>query len=142
MAHRVKLTNKKKIEFLEQLTLDANVTRSAKSIGISTNIMYAYRQKDPEFAEKWAAAVEKGDLALIDEARKRALGGSDTLLIFMIKGRHPEFRDRTTFDMPPDSRFELHIDRGPAGQDAKPVGPPTIDVGLPVPIPSGDSSDG
>ena len=112
MTNRIKLTAKKKINFLLELEKDGNVTRSAAAVGVRTATCYDHRHKDPEFDIKWAKAVKVGDLALIDEATKRAHAGSDTLLIFMIKGRHPEFREKL-IDIPTDARFHLSINTSP-----------------------------
>lgn len=70
--------------------------------------MYGWRQADAEFAAKWDEVVEAGTEELEEEARRRAFRGvdepvfyqgdecgsirkySDTLLIFLLKGRRPE----------------------------------------------------
>ena len=75
--------------------------------------MYHYRQTDEEFGAAWDEALEEGTDRLEDEARRRAVEGceenvyyqgkiidtkrnySDTLLIFLLKGRRPEkYRER------------------------------------------------
>lgn len=108
----MKFTVKKKDEFLKQLEIDGNVSRSSAAIGVSTRTVYNHREKSAKFADEWDAALRIGDSALIDEAKRRALAGSDTLLIFMIKGRHPEFRDKFALDVPADSKFSLKINTG------------------------------
>lgn len=113
MPHRTKMTCKKKKDFLKELEADSNATRAAEAVGLSRTTLYEHRAKDPEFKKDWEKAIKVGDKALIDEATRRALAGSDTLLIFMIKGRHPEYRDKL-IDIPADSRFNLKINTGPA----------------------------
>jgi hypothetical protein len=111
--NRLKFNAEKKAEFLRQLALDGNVTRSANAIGIVPRTIYDHKYRDEKFKEDWIAAVAIGDEAMVDEARKRAFGGSDVLLMFMIKGRHPEYRDRPLIDVPKDSKFELVINIDP-----------------------------
>src|SRR5262249_19777084 len=79
---------------------------------------YKLRKLSPELARRWAEAIEAGTDYLEDEARRRATEGtakpvfyqgqqcgvvqeySDTLLIFLLKGRRPEkFRDNINLDV-------------------------------------------
>lgn len=84
-------TPQKKGRFLKLLRERGNATEAAKYAGISRGRAYAWRDEDPEFAAKWEEALEAGTDRLVEEAEKRALGGSDTLLMFLIKGRRPEY---------------------------------------------------
>jgi hypothetical protein len=73
----------------------SSVTAAAEGIGISRAALYKARDHDPEFGALWDEAVESGTDALEDEAVKRAKNSSDTLLIFLLKGRRPEkFKER------------------------------------------------
>lgn len=113
VADRTRLTKKKKEEFLEHLRTTANVSDSALKINVSRTALYERRDKDPAFKADWDKAVELGTDALEDEGVRRAKDGvtkpvfykgmicggvqeySDTLLMFMLKGRRPEkFKDR------------------------------------------------
>lgn len=136
MAHRTKLTEEKMLEIIEEVSHDSNVTRSCSFCGISRTAFYTRLNEEPE---KWKplldAAVEAGTDALIDEAKRRAFSGvkdavyhsgnvvgmktvySDTLLMFLIKARRPEFRDRL-LEIPPDGKFALTINTG--GKDDGP----------------------
>src|SRR5829696_4601355 len=94
--------------FLEFLRATANVSASARGVGISKQAAYKAREKDEEFREAWEDALDEATDALEAEARRRALEGvrepvfyqgkevgyiprySDTLLIFLIKGRRRE----------------------------------------------------
>jgi hypothetical protein len=92
-----------------------NVTLSCEIAGISKRAAYDWRESDVEFAADWNEAVESGTEDLESEARRRALIGvdepvfyqgeacgtvkkySDTLLIFLLKGRRPDkYRDNVT----------------------------------------------
>lgn len=107
------LTPKKRREFLKTIAETGNVTAAAKLVGASRQGMYDVRRRDEAFAAEWDAAVMEASDALIAEARRRGFEGfdeplhhkgeltgdivrkySDVLLIFLIKGRRPEFRDR------------------------------------------------
>ena len=81
--------------FLTLLSDYGNVTIAAKGAGISRLTAYRYRNTDSHFAEQWEAALELGIDGMEDEARRRAVTVSDTLLIFMLKALRPEkYRER------------------------------------------------
>ena len=90
-----------------------NVSRACEQAEIPRKTAYNWKSEDAEFADKWEEAVEQGTEELEQEARRRAFNGvdepvfyqgetcgtvrkySDTLLIFLLKGRRPEkYRDR------------------------------------------------
>jgi len=107
------VTSAKKDKFLKALAQGASVTKAAQRAGFARQYAYELRDEDEEFAEAWDVAVEAGTDALEDEAVRRGKEGvrkpvyqggklagyvreySDTLLIFMLKGRRPEtFKER------------------------------------------------
>ncbi len=108
MANRTSRTPKKRADFLEALSECGNIKKSAKKTKISRDTVYRWRREDEEFAKAWDEALELGIDALEDEAMRRAVDGylkpvfhggkkvgsvreySDTLLIFLLKGRRPE----------------------------------------------------
>lgn len=90
-----------------------NVSKACEVAELPRKTVYNWKSNDPAFAEKWEEAVEWGTEELEQEARRRAFQGveepvfyqggtcgtvrkySDTLLIFLLKGRKPEkYRDR------------------------------------------------
>ena len=100
-------------KFLAALSSGATVEKALAASGISRGTVYEWRKADKAFAEQWDEAVEAGTDGLEDEAVRRGRDGvekpvfqggkqvgfvqeySDTLLIFMLKGRRPEkFKDR------------------------------------------------
>lgn len=116
MRGRTVRTDKKEGRFLEELrTTGGNVSRACEAIKVNRQRVYEWRAADPAFAAKWDEAVEAGTEELEQEARRRAYMGvdepvfyqgeecgavrkySDTLLIFLLKGRRPEkYRDNVT----------------------------------------------
>ena len=67
----------KQAAFLAALAEGANVRRAAAAVSMSTTSLYARRQREPAFAEGWAAAVRDGYLdveALLIENAKAVLG--------------------------------------------------------------------
>lgn len=64
------------------------MTLAAQAAGISRNALHVWRSEDPDFAAAYDDALEQGTDRLEDVAVQRAIdGGSDTMLIFMLKGR-------------------------------------------------------
>ena len=93
---------------LEALELGMSPTSAAKAAGVGRSTAYLWRQEDPEFAAKWDEAVAMGIDRLESEARRRALKGSDKLLMFLLERRRPEVCGRDQRRM---SRRELPIAR-------------------------------
>lgn len=107
------MTPEKRRTFCKELAETANVSKSAKKIGVSRTRVYEIRKEDSVFAEQWDEAVDRGVDALEEEARRRAYKGtnkpvfyqgvecgtireySDTLMIFLLKAARPEkYRER------------------------------------------------
>ena len=61
---------------------------------------YLWRREDPAFSAKWDDAVADGVDLLEDEARRRALAGSDKLLMFILERRRPEVWGRAKANRP------------------------------------------
>jgi hypothetical protein len=116
------LTTKKKERkapmFLKELRANGGfVGKACEAVGVSKQGVHNWRESDPEFADDWDQAVELATEDLEKEARRRAYEGveepvfyqgeecgrirkySDTLLMFTIKSRKPEYRDRITLDV-------------------------------------------
>ena len=110
-------TPAKKEEFLQELLKTGIVTKTAEVIGIPPRTVYNWRKVDKEFAAAWDEAVETSTDRLVEEARRRAHDGtlkpvyqggkhvgdireySDTLLMFLIKARRPEYRERASLEV-------------------------------------------
>lgn len=120
--------------FLSYLSLTGNVTRAAEAAGVERPVVYRARERDEAFAAAWDAAIEQSVDALEEEARKRALGGSDTLLIFLLKGARPDrYRDNYKVEHSGGVTVRVVLKSG------RPLPGPTVSpVGL---LTDGDSDD-
>ena len=76
--------------FLEALQHSGMVTQAVKAAGISRRTAYARKARDAGFATAWEEAVDVATEQLEAEAVRRAIDGSDTLMIFLLKARRPE----------------------------------------------------
>jgi len=124
MKKRTSRTLKKRQKFIEHLSSTGNVTLAAELAGIGRTVLYEIRNEDVNFAEAWEDSLQQATDRLIEEARRRAYEGveepvfyqgetcghirkySDSLLMFLIKGRRPEYATE---------RREL------SGRDGKPI---------------------
>lgn len=90
---RTRRTSKKpdawKPAFLDALAEGRSVADACEAVGIGRRTAYDHRQRDEGFALAWHDADERGIEELESEARKRALDGSDTMLIFLLKAKRP-----------------------------------------------------
>ena len=86
----LKVTPEEKAMFLSVLAEGGSVTQAATAIGVARKNVYAWRNKNEQFTADWEDTVEQGTDSLEDEAVKRAKDYSDTLLIFLLKGRRKE----------------------------------------------------
>jgi len=103
---------KKAPKFLKELRENGGfIGKACEAVGVSKQSVYVWRESDPEFAANWERAVDLATEDLEKEARRRAYQGveepvfyqgevcghvrkfSDTLLMFTIKARKPEYRD-------------------------------------------------
>jgi hypothetical protein len=113
MPSRTKRTRAREKRFLAALSRGVSVACAAAEAGFSYGFAYKWRYADPEFAARWREAYEEGTDVLEDEARRRAMHGtetpvyysgrkigetrkcSDTLLMFLLRARRPErYRER------------------------------------------------
>lgn len=139
MKGRTERTEENAKKFLQLLSNSANVTGSAAAAGLTRSMLYEWRDADPEFAKRWDEAVERGNDALEDEAVRRGRDGyekpvfqqgrevgrireySDTLLIFMLKGRRPDkFRDNVRTEITGHVTLEQLITQATAIDPPKP----------------------
>lgn len=101
--------HKKREVFLAALRQGASVTAACDAANLPRRTAYNWQRDDAEFAQQWADAEEEGTDRLEDEAFRRAVEGtkkpvgwhngkaggyvqeySDTLTIFLLKGRRPD----------------------------------------------------
>lgn len=116
-AQGTALTKKKRRDFIEALAPGMSVTSAAKFAGFSRVYAYQVKDADPEFASAWDDAIEQATDLLEDAIRKRAIQGelepifykgvqvatvpktSDLLKMFLMKARHPEYRDNNKVEI-------------------------------------------
>lgn len=91
--------------FVEVFAATGNVRLAASAAGVSRDAPYKRAQADPEFAAAWLRAREDAIDMLEAEARRRALGSSDALLVFLLKSERPE-KYREKVDVRVDFRRE------------------------------------
>jgi transposase-like protein len=71
----------------------ATVSDAARAAGVGRSTVYDRRERDSEFASAWDNVVEESVEELELEARKRAMEGSDQLLMFLLRARRPRAAD-------------------------------------------------
>jgi hypothetical protein len=100
MQGRSNRTEAIRARFLQTLGETGNITETCRALELHRPSMYEWRAADRSFAAAWDAALELGADSLEDEARRRALAGSDPLIIFMLRALKPEkYRERSTVDL-------------------------------------------
>lgn len=91
--------------FVEALRNTGIVRSACATVGWSRNKAHRMRTEDEIFRNQWDQALEDAADMLEEEARNRAFNGSDTLLIFLLKGLRPEkWNDRVRHE---------HFNKGP-----------------------------
>lgn len=86
---RTKRTLQKRKRFLSALAAGCSVTAASKAAAVGRTCLYRWRADDDTFARAWDDAAEQSIDLLEDECRKRAVAGSDLLLIFLLRNRRP-----------------------------------------------------
>ena len=125
--------------FLDALATGLSVSAAASAAGIGRQTAYDLRNRDPDFAAAWDDALEAGTDVLEDEARRRALNGSDLLTIFLLKGRRPwKFRDNARVEVSGSGGGPVRSTVAVSPVDARAVLAVLADAGLVAPqLPAG-----
>lgn len=76
--------------FLEALAESGMVSEACAKAGVNRSTAYRARQADEAFALAWADVEERATEELERVVLKRAIEGSDTLAMFLLKARRPE----------------------------------------------------
>lgn len=77
-------------EFLRLLSKGCTVRNAAAGVKVPWGTLYAMRRRDPEFAKRWDDAQKIRVDGLIAEAERRAMNGSDKLLMFLLTNYAPD----------------------------------------------------
>jgi len=95
VANRTKLTVQKKKKLIKKIVELGTITAAAEACGVARQTIYDARKKDEEFDAQIEDALNQVAEKLEAEAVRRAYDGSDTLLIFLLKGAMPhKYKDR------------------------------------------------
>lgn len=81
---------KQKEVFLKCLANGDSVRSASEQCKVTRQTVYNWKEKDEEFKSAWEEALEAGIERLEDAAYNRALKGSDTLMIFLLKAKRPK----------------------------------------------------
>jgi hypothetical protein len=82
--------------FLKTFAVSANITRAARAAKVGRTQVYAWQESSDEFTLAMREAREEAYDRLEQEAVRRAMAGSDTLIMFLLKAARPEkFRERS-----------------------------------------------
>jgi type IV pilus biogenesis protein CpaD/CtpE len=85
------LTNEERVEeFLRMLGEGVKVRNAATACALHWSNLYKRRGKDPVFAKRWEDAQRVKVGHLIQEAERRAMVGSDKLLMFLLTNYAPD----------------------------------------------------
>lgn len=78
-----------KARFLIALEKQGSISGACRVVKVNRSTVYREARIDMQFRQQWEDVAEAAADALEVEARKRAFNGSDTLLIFLLKGAKP-----------------------------------------------------
>jgi hypothetical protein len=87
-------------EFFRLLGRGCDAREAAAAVAIHPTTLYRKRRADPAFAKRWDDAKRIRVDHLIAEAERRAMRGSDKLLIFLLQSYDPaRFRHQQSIDL-------------------------------------------
>lgn len=99
-----------KAQALESILAGRTIIDTALEIGVSTVTLYGWRLKDPEFAKVWDQSYNARVDHLEDVAFKRATEGSDTLLMFLLRGGRAErYADKRQLDVNQHTSVDVRL---------------------------------
>lgn len=96
-------------EFFRLMSEGCRVRQAAAAVALDWSHLYRRRRNDPEFAKRWEDATRTKVEHLIREAERRALQGSDKLLMFLLTNYAPEkFKKASTLEVTnPDGSLSM-----------------------------------
>lgn len=92
--------DERKDEFLRLLSQGCTVRDAAASVALHYSALYRQRQSDAAFAKRWEDAQRVSVGRLVQEAERRAMSGSDKLLMFLLTNYAPDkFKKQSTLEV-------------------------------------------
>ena len=128
---RTQLSKVKRKEFLKLFAKTGNISGSARAVGLSRQGIYDYKAGNPIFAKAWDNAWNEYLDTVEAEVQRRGAEGflepvfyqgkevaqvrkySDNLLMFYLKAKRPEFRDKSVEVNFPSIAMEFNIGTAP-----------------------------
>lgn len=100
-------------EFLRLLSEGVRVRNAANAVAILPPTLYRKRRENPEFAKRWEDAQRIKVGHLIQEAERRAMSGSDKLLMFLLTNYAPDkFKKASTLEISnPDGSLNMSTEQ-------------------------------
>lgn len=100
-------------EFLRLLSEGVRVRNAANAVAILPPTLYRKRRQDPVFAQRWEDAQRIKVGHLIQEAERRAMSGSDKLLMFLLTNYAPDkFKKASTLEISnPDGSLNMSTEQ-------------------------------
>jgi hypothetical protein len=107
--------------FLAAYAITANFYHAAEVVGLSRQCHYKWMKEDPVYPEAFKLAEESSVAELETAARDRALKGSDTLMIFLLKSLRPEkYKDQHQHSLEMKGKVQ-HVHQVELDLDAMPI---------------------
>lgn len=75
---------------------DLNVNQLAMALDVSIATLYAHFEKTPALRVAFEEGRERGNEMLLRRAYKMAMDGDSGMMRFLLKNRHPEYREQLT----------------------------------------------
>jgi hypothetical protein len=86
-------------KFLDTYAQTASISEAAKAAKITLAMHYQHLEADPRYRKAFEAAQQQAVDLLEAEAFRRALAGSDELLMFLLRAWRPErYQEHTTVE--------------------------------------------
>lgn len=116
--------------FIRLLRVSGNIREAAELSGLSSSLVRAAMRQDPNFAQVVKTTLDDATEDLVDqlerECIRRALAGSDLLMMFKLKQLKPEYRDKVLPNQMTQVNVKAYIGFTPDQWDEKPKDQPQL----------------
>lgn len=104
--------------FFQALSSGMAIKSAAEAAGYAKRTVFDWRDRDKEFAQRWDDAIEESIESLENEANRRAMHGSDTVLMFLLKARKPElYSQNAAMTLDGKLQVNMQVNYGPPETD-------------------------